>query len=235
MKESQKTNEKHVAHNGSTRSYILGFIISIICTIIPYMLVRWQVSTGTMLLLIILGIAFVQLFVQLVFFLHLGRGPKPLYNVIFFAATAGMIVLVVGASLIIMDNLYRNMSPEEMTTRLAQDENIALVNGKETGACQGNEANHMVMVSATSVSPGMVEAHRCDTLTLINDSSDVRKFIFSQKSDTVSYGGVDSVTVRGGHSETITLNEIGDFTFRDTSDPGITGTMIIRQKNKCCS
>src|SRR5690606_8315956 len=103
-----------------------------------------QVFPGNPLLVAILVLAVLQMFVQMFFFLHLGRGPKPFYNIVFFGATAGLIVVVVGASVFIMNSLYDHMSPEEATLRIAQDENIARVGERDTGACQGNRDNHEI-------------------------------------------------------------------------------------------
>src|SRR5690606_8104840 len=131
LPKSQTANEEH----GTIKSYVIGFVLSLIFTIIPYHLVANKVLTGNSLLFAILAIAVCQMIIQLVFFLHLGRGPKPFYNVVFFVATGGTIVVVIGASLFIMDNLYRTMSPQEMIVKQSQEENIAQISGKETGAC----------------------------------------------------------------------------------------------------
>lgn len=209
--------------HGSTTSYIIGFALSLVLTIIPYYMVTRQVTSGTTLLLIILGIAIVQMFIQIFFFLHLGRGPKPLYNVVFFAGTAGLIVLVIGASLLIMNNLYRTMSPDEVTMRLAQDENIAEVGGQQTGACQGNNANHIVTISSTTVSPVHTTAKRCDTITFKSEDGASYMLMFGLYDTPSSYGGLDEVSVRRSRSEIITLNEAGEFSFYDHMDPTLIG------------
>lgn len=216
------------SHHGSTRSYIIGFVLSLMFTIIPYYMVRGQVTTDKTLLLAVLGFAVVQMFVQIFFFLHLGRGPKPFYNVVFFFATAGMIVLVIGASLIIMDNLYRNMSPGEVTLRLAQDENIAEVEGRPTGACQGSNANHEVVISSTKVSPLHTKTQRCDTLTFENKDGADHMLMFGPLDAPTSYGGLYEVVVHGGHSKTITLNEVGDFSFHDHSGHNVMGHFTVK-------
>ncbi len=213
--------------HGSVRSYVIGFILSLVLTAIPYYMVTEQLMTGRTLLLIILGIALAQMFVQIFFFLHLGRGPKPLYNVIFFGATAGLIVLVVGASLLIMDNLYRNMSPQEITVRMAQEENIAELNGLSTGACQGNNANHIVVISSESVQPQYIEASRCDTLSFAVEDGEDHMIMFGSYEEPVSYGGMYDVIVRSDRSKIITLNEVGNFTYHDHSNPDIIGSFSV--------
>jgi cytochrome o ubiquinol oxidase operon protein cyoD len=226
---SENNNEHTPTNNhlGSVRSYLIGFALSLVFTIVPYLMVRGQYVEVQTLLLAVLGFALMQMLVQIFFFLHLGRGPKPFYNVIFLLGTAGFIVMVVGASIIIMDNLYRNMSPEEMTTRMAQEENIAELNGKQTGACQGNNSDHTVVIEDSIVRSGHVEAKRCDTLTLKNNDETDRTFIFNMKDSTVSYGGLDEVVVKHGKSKIITLNETGEFSFRDSFDHGTMGSFSV--------
>jgi cytochrome o ubiquinol oxidase subunit IV len=213
--------------HGTTQSYVIGFILSLIFTIIPYYLVVNKVLTGNTLLVTILGIAVLQMFIQIFFFLHLGRGPKPFYNVVFFFATAGLIVVVVGASLFIMNNLYRNMSPGEVTRKLAQKEGISQVGNEPTGACQENKDNHIVVIKDGVASPGIVQASRCDTLTFLNEDEITREMVFGPHPDHHSYGGEDRVVLEDRHSETITLNETGNFMFHDHLDSEVTGYFTV--------
>jgi cytochrome o ubiquinol oxidase operon protein cyoD len=222
VKDTPKSNR-----HGSSKSYTIGFLLSLVFTIIPYFIVRGQIAADRTLILAVLGFAVVQMFVQILFFLHLGRGPKPFYNVVFFFATAGLIVLVVGASLIIMDNLYRNMSPAEVTTRLAQDENIASVGGQRTGACQGNKVSHVVVISGSDVGPKHTQAKRCDTLTLKSGDGKDYELMFGSHEKPVSYGGLYEILVPRGRSKTITLNEAGDFSFEDHSNHNVVGHFTV--------
>lgn len=217
------TNREH----GTTGSYIVGFILSLIFTIIPYYLVVNKVLTGNTLLVTIMGIAILQMFIQIFFFLHLGRGPKPFYNIVFFFATAGIIVLVIGASLFIMSNLYHNMSAEQVTKKLAQDESIYQVGGQLTGACSEVKANHIVTISGGIVSPTYTTAQLCDTLTFINEDSEVREVVFGQHPNYTGYGGLDVTAVHAGRPETVTLNQAGNYTFHDHLDPFIVGNLSV--------
>ncbi len=220
-----KPNEEH----GTVWSYVIGFILSLIYTIIPYQLVVNKILTGNALLAAILAIAVLQMAIQLLFFLHLGRGPKPLYNIIFFFATAGIIVMTIGASLFIMDNLYRNMLPDEVTIRLAQEENIAQVGGEQTGACTEPGNSHIVTIKYGRASPNYVAAARCDTLTFVNEDDNEHMLGFGTHHAHKTYGGEDGVTVSGGRSETITLNQVGDFSYFDHLDTEMTGKFMVNQ------
>lgn len=228
MAENIKEHAPTHGYHGSIRSYVIGFALSLVFTIIPYYIVRGQMAGDKALILAVLGFAIIQMFVQIFFFLHLGRGPKPFYNIVFFVATGGMIVLVVGASLIIMSNLYRNMSPEEYTTRLAQEENIAQVDGRSTGACQGTNANHMVMIKSSQVSPQHTDAHRCDMLVFMSDDRASHTFAFGSPENPVSYGGIFEVAITGAQSKAITLNQTGDFSFFDQSNHNAIGSFTVK-------
>jgi cytochrome o ubiquinol oxidase operon protein cyoD len=70
--------------------------------------------SGSMLLTAIFTFAFLQLFVQLYFFLHLGQEEKPAWNLVFFIATVGVIFIVVAGSVWIMNHLNYNMTPQQM-------------------------------------------------------------------------------------------------------------------------
>lgn len=214
------TTTKH--EQGTTKSYIIGFILSLVFTIIPYFMVVNEIISGNALLVTIISIAILQMLIQIFFFLHLGRGPKPLYNVVFFFATAGLIAVVIVASLFIMSNLYHNMSSEEVTRRLAQEENIAQVGGEETGACNEPKESHLVTIKDGKVEPFSVRAHRCDTLTIINEDDQKREIAFGYHPGHESYGGEFEV-ILDGRPETITLNQAGDFVYHDHLNPTVTG------------
>lgn len=225
--EQQHSNDESNNH-GSPWSYIIGFALSLIFTIVPYyMVVMKQSVTGSTLVVIVIGIAIIQMFVQLFFFLHLGRGPKPLYNVVFSVATAVFITVIVGASLIIMDNLYHNMSPDEVTRRLAQEENIAEIGGKETGACQVNNKNHVMTITSTGVTPNHVMAQRCDTISFVSGDGAGYMIIFGPHDAPTSYGGLYEVSIRGTRSEVVTLNETGNFNFHVMGNEDITGIFMV--------
>lgn len=217
-------NTSQKGEQGVARSYVIGYILSLIFTFIPYFLVINKYLSGGVLLTTILGIAFLQMVVQLVFFLHLGRGPKPLYNIFFFFATAGVIVITIGASLFIMNNLYRNMSPTEIIHKLAQKENIARVGTMETGACKSYGVNHVVTIKNSNVSPAFSKARLCDTLTFINEQTNDATIIFgSDDPGNQSYGGEYEIGVTTKRPKTITLNEAGSFTFSDRDNQNTVG------------
>jgi len=225
MSENTHNHSSENGEHGTVVSYLIGFMLSLFLTVIPYYIVVNKVVTGNKLLVTILGFAFVQMLVQIFFFLHLGRGPKPLYNVLFFVATVGLIVVAVGGSIFIMNNLYRNMSPYDVTLKLSENEGIAQVGNIKTGACQGLNKNHKVVIKTGKVTPVLTEAHLCDTLTFINEDGQEILLVFGPK----SYGGEFDKRVNKVKPMSITLNELGTYSFTDSKDPSVSGFFVVTE------
>jgi len=88
----------------SLNAYILGFVLSIGFTLVAF----WTVGAGFgagMGVGILVVLAVLQLLVQLILFLHLGREPKPRWNLIAFFFALFVVVVIVGGSLWIMNNV----------------------------------------------------------------------------------------------------------------------------------
>ena len=95
--------------NSLLRSYVAGFLLSIILTFVAYIFVANHILEGALLIAVIIGLAIIQLFVQLFFFLHLGKESKPRWNLLMFSFALGVVLIIVFGSLWIMKNLDYNM------------------------------------------------------------------------------------------------------------------------------
>jgi cytochrome o ubiquinol oxidase operon protein cyoD len=98
--------------------YMTGFVLSVILTAIPFWLVMSKVfANPTVTTFVILGFAIVQIYVHMVFFLHMtskAEGGWPWLSLIF---TVVLVVITLSGSLWIMQHLKTNMmlpSPEQM-------------------------------------------------------------------------------------------------------------------------
>lgn len=98
--------------SGRIQAYIAGFILSLVMTLLAYWLVSMHVLSSNTIIPLILLIAFMQLFFQLIFFLHLGRGS--VWHAGFFIATFIAVLVIVVASIWIMGHLNYNMTPQQM-------------------------------------------------------------------------------------------------------------------------
>ncbi len=215
------------AVHGSVMSYLVGFQLSLVFTLIPYLLVVNHSLTGTRLLTAIVGLALIQMVIQILFFLHLGRGPKPLYNVAFFVATVGIIVIIIVGSLFIMSHLHYNMTPSEASQQLAESEAIYQVEGTKTGACHGVKANHKVIIADGKASPLHTDAQLCDTITFISQDTILHLIGFGGHPVHDSYAGQDDLDVRKGHNYTLTLNQAGTYQFHDHLHPEVVGSFTV--------
>ena len=91
-------------------------------TIAPYMLVVNNAVSGNALLLLLAVFAVSQVFVQLLFFLHLGQEKRPRLHSLAFGFMTMVVVIVVFGSLWIMNNLNYNMMPGHEVEQHIQDE-----------------------------------------------------------------------------------------------------------------
>lgn len=98
------------ASHGSFKSYMVGFILSVVLTVIPFGLVMVPgFMSKDAVLLTILGFAVVQVIVHLIYFLHLDRSSEQRWNVIAFVFSALIIAFLVGLSLWIMFSIHHFM------------------------------------------------------------------------------------------------------------------------------
>lgn len=106
-------------------SYVVGFVLSVALTLLAYFFVVHHLWPKEMLIYIVLGLAVVQLIAQVVFFLHIGRGSH--LKVVTFVFAIIMLVIIVGGSVWIMNNLNYNMmkmTPDQMQLYMHQNEGI---------------------------------------------------------------------------------------------------------------
>ena len=92
------------------RSYLVGFVIAVILTAIPFWLVYTHTLPPSRIMLIIAIAAVLQILVHLRFFLHLNFTTTPRENLLALAFTAVLLCIMVGGSLWIMIDLHSRMA-----------------------------------------------------------------------------------------------------------------------------
>lgn len=97
--------------HGSKNSYIIGFILSAILTVIPFWLIMSQTLTGMSAVWMISGFAAVQVAVQVYFFLHVDFSPEQRNTLYSFLFTVFVVAIVMAGSLWIMHNANEKMMP----------------------------------------------------------------------------------------------------------------------------
>lgn len=96
------------AHQSSKKEYVIGLLLSLILTAIPFGAVIYGLG-GQLVIAIILCCAVAQIFVQLIFFLHMNTASDNFWNTSSAAFVTLIIAIVVMGSMWIMNHLNHNM------------------------------------------------------------------------------------------------------------------------------
>ncbi|WP_171264264.1 cytochrome o ubiquinol oxidase subunit IV [Acinetobacter sp. ANC 3832] len=97
------------ASHGNVKQYTIGFILSVILTIIPFGMVMTGGFDRGLVFATIAITAVAQVLVQLVFFLHMNSSSEQRWNVIAFIYTILTIAVLLIGSVWIMNYLHSNM------------------------------------------------------------------------------------------------------------------------------
>ena len=98
--------------HGTRRSYLIGFALSVILTAIPFWLVMGDViADRTVTTLLIMGFGVVQIFVHMVYFLHMNTKSEGGWTMMAAIFTIIIIVIALAGSLWVMFHLNTNMMP----------------------------------------------------------------------------------------------------------------------------
>lgn len=94
---------------GNTMSYITGFLLSVILTVIPFWLVMDSGVSAGIIAGGVMTCAVVQVLVHLVYFLHLNASSEMRWNLVTIVFSAVIIFIIITGSLWIMWNLNHQM------------------------------------------------------------------------------------------------------------------------------
>ncbi|MBN9217317.1 MAG: cytochrome o ubiquinol oxidase subunit IV [Mesorhizobium sp.] len=100
------------AAHGSLKTYLIGFVLSVILTAIPF----WLVMTGAIdnkqaTAIVVMAFAAVQIVVHMVFFLHMNTASEGGWSMLALIFTLILVVIVLTGSLWVMYHLNANMMP----------------------------------------------------------------------------------------------------------------------------
>ncbi|MGV3573509.1 MAG: cytochrome o ubiquinol oxidase subunit IV [Devosia sp.] len=102
----------HGHDHGTRRSYLIGFALSVVLTAIPFWLVMADVIADTMIAtLVIMAFGVVQIFVHMVYFLHMNTKSEGGWTMMAAIFTIIVIVIALSGSLWVMYHLNTNMMP----------------------------------------------------------------------------------------------------------------------------
>lgn len=97
--------------HGSRRGYVIGFILSVILTAIPFWLVMRGVLNPQATALLIFAFAFAQIIVHAICFLHLDTRSEAGWTLMAFVFTVVLVGITIAGSIWIMYHLDLNMMP----------------------------------------------------------------------------------------------------------------------------
>jgi cytochrome o ubiquinol oxidase operon protein cyoD len=108
--EADHTDQAGHSH-GSRRGYLLGFGLSAILTAAPFWLVMTGALENQQAAIWVVGLAFVQIVVHTIFFLHVNTRAEGGWTLLALIFTIVIVSIVISGSLWIMYHLNSNMMP----------------------------------------------------------------------------------------------------------------------------
>lgn len=96
----------------SAKGYVIGFLLSVVLTAIPFWLVMAKVlPTPGLTAAVILGFAAVQIVVHMVYFLHMNAKIEGGWSMLSLIFTAAIVIIMLAGSIWVMFHLNTNMMP----------------------------------------------------------------------------------------------------------------------------
>ncbi len=102
MTDKDQTIVTSGGHGRFPWSHVIGYIFSLVLTLVALLMVTNHVASGGMLLFVILLLATIQIFIQLFFFMHITEKHGPAYHIITLAVALFFTFAIIAGSLWIM-------------------------------------------------------------------------------------------------------------------------------------
>ena len=97
---------------GLYRSYIIGFALAVVLTIVPFWIVMAEVEIGLgWALFIIFGLGALQMIVHVHYFLHVTLRAEDGWQAMSLIFTAVVLIIILAGSIWVMFHLHENMMP----------------------------------------------------------------------------------------------------------------------------
>lgn len=98
--------------HGTFQSYMTGFVLSVILTVIPFWLVMGNVLDNSLVTsLVILALGGVQMVVHVIYFLHMNTKSEGGWTFMALIFTITLVVIMLAGSVWVMYHLNHNMMP----------------------------------------------------------------------------------------------------------------------------
>ena len=100
------------AAHGTFKSYMTGFVLSVVLTAIPFWLVMGNVLNDTLRTsIIVMAFAAVQIVVHMIYFLHMNTKSQGGWTFIALVFTLTLVVVTLAGSIWVMYHMDQNMIP----------------------------------------------------------------------------------------------------------------------------
>jgi len=101
------------AAHGSFKEYMTGFLLSVVLTAIPFWLVMGSpLADKQLTTMIVVAFAVVQIFVHMIYFLHMNTRSEGGWNMLALIFTLVLVVITLSGSLWVMYHMNTNMMPK---------------------------------------------------------------------------------------------------------------------------
>ncbi len=107
-------HDHHEGGHGTVQSYLIGFVLSVVLTAVPFAMVMMHMLPVITLVPVIIGIGVIQILVHLFFFLHMNTSSGQVWNNAAFVFTLIIVGILIVGSIWVMYHLNHNMMPGMM-------------------------------------------------------------------------------------------------------------------------
>jgi cytochrome o ubiquinol oxidase operon protein cyoD len=105
-------HEEDGGYHATYKGYLIGFVLSVILTAIPFWLVMDKVLPSPRLTgFVVLGFAAVQMVIHMVYFLHLNTKVEGGWSMLALVFTVALVVIMLSGSIWVLYHLNTNMMP----------------------------------------------------------------------------------------------------------------------------
>ena len=102
----------HHADHGSIKSYMTGFVLSVILTAIPFWLVMGGVfESPTVTATLVMALGAIQIVVHMIYFLHMNTRSEGGWTIMALIFTIVIVAIALSGSFWVMHHLNTNMMP----------------------------------------------------------------------------------------------------------------------------
>ena len=115
---------EHQPESVNLRSYVIGFISSLLITLCSYFLAKNGMLAKPYMIILLAVLALSQFIIQLIFFLHVGREFSPRLKLIVTFFMIMVVVILVGGSIWIMDSLNGRVMSTKYMQQYMTNENV---------------------------------------------------------------------------------------------------------------